>query len=214
MKDLYLIGAGGFSTEIIHLVELIQKNKKKWQSLFLLDETIEPITKELRGIKVVGGLEVIREIDYEIDVVVTINNTIARKRIIESLQPNANINFPNLVSPYTIIDEENLNIGCGNIIMHYIILSTHLHIGNFNTFNSYTGIGHDCKIGDFNSFGPRVAISGNVIIGDLNDFGVNSTVLQKKTIGCNNQIWLNTSITKNIKNDGVYFGIPAKKVQL
>ena len=211
MKDLYLIGAGGFSTEILHLVELIQEKSKRWNQVFFIDETMEPFSKELRGVKVVGGLEVIEKTEAEIDVVITINNTVAIKRIVETLKINSNIQFPNIYSPYAIIDEKYLQIGEGNIVMHFCILSTHLTIGNFNTFNSYAGVGHDCIIGDYNSFGPRVAISGKVNIGNVNDFGVNSTVLDKKTIGNNNNIWMNTSIMKNIKSDGTYFGIPGKK---
>lgn len=214
MKDLFLIGAGGFCSEVLHLIELIEEREKKWNAIYLIDDTIERFSKELRGYTVIGGLETIIKTNKEIDVVITINDTNARKRIVESLEKNNHVNFPNLISPLSLIDSKYLNIGYGNIIMHYVILSTQLEIGNFNSFNSYTGIGHDTRIGNFNSFGPRVAISGNVQIGNLNDFGVNSTVLQKKKIGNNNQIWLNTSILKSITDNNIYFGIPGKKVYL
>ena len=72
MKDLYLIGAGGFSTEILHLVELIQEKSKRWNQVFFIDETMEPFSKELRGVKVVGGLEVIEKTEAEIDVVIVV----------------------------------------------------------------------------------------------------------------------------------------------
>lgn len=214
MKDLYLIGAGGFSTEILHLVEIIQKEKKQWNQIFFIDDDSEIHNTELRGVKVLGGLEVVAAIDREIDVVITINNVNTRESIVNTLKANHNISFPNLFSPYAIIDHDYLKIGEGNVIMHYVILSTHLEIGNFNIFNSYAGVGHDCKIGDINSFGPRVAISGAVTIGRMNDFGVNSTVLQNKNIGNNNNIWMNTSIMRNLKDGNTYFGIPAKKVNL
>lgn len=214
MKDLFLIGAGGFSTEILHMVEIIQKENKQWHKIFFIDDNPKIHSTEIRGIKVLGGLDVVETIDYEIDVVISINNVVIREVIIHKLQENLKINFPNLISPYAILDSDYLNIGVGNIIMPFVILSTHLEIGNFNIFNSYAGIGHDCKIGDINSFGPRVAVSGNVEIGRMNDFGVNSTILQNKKIGNNNYIWMNTSIMRNIKNDGKYFGIPAKKIEL
>lgn len=214
MKDLFLIGAGGFSTEVLHMVEIIQKENKQWRNIFFIDDNSEIHNTELRGINVLGGVDLLEAVDYEVDVVITINNVVIREVIINKLKRNLKINFPNLISPHAIVDTEYLKIGVGNIIMHFVILSTHLEIGNFNIFNSYAGIGHDCKIGDINSFGPRVAVSGNVEIGRMNDFGVNSTVLQNKTIGNNNYIWMNTSIMRNIKNDGKYFGIPAKKIEL
>lgn len=214
MKDLYLIGAGGFSTEILHLIELIQNENRRWKQIFFIDDNCTLHHQEIRGVKVVGGLDKICDVNYDIDVAITINNVMARKVVLNALQDNPCIHFPNLFSPYSIIDQEYLKIGEGNIIMHYVTLSTHLQIGHFNIFNSYTGIGHDCKIGDLNSFGPRVAISGAVTIGRLNDFGVNSTVLQNKTIGNGNSIWMNTSIMRNLKDGNTYFGIPAKKINL
>ena len=185
MKDLYLIGAGGFSTEILHLVEMIQKEKKQWNQVFFIDDNPKIHNTELRTVKILAGLEFFETVDFEVDVVITINNVKTREVIINKLKANQKINFPNLFSPFAIVDYDYLKIGEGNIIMHYVILSTQLEIGNFNIFNSYTGIGHDCKIEDINSFGPRVAISGAVSIGSMNDFGVNSTVLQNKNIGNN-----------------------------
>lgn len=214
MKDLYLFGAGGFSTEILHLVELIQREEKKWNQIYFIDENINLKNTEIRGVKVIGGIEELINIEYEVDLVITINNVNFREKIVNELMNNSNISFPNLISPYSLIDNEYLEIGIGNIIMHYVIISTNLKIGNFNIFNSYTGIGHDCEIDNFNSFGPRVAISGNVKIGRMNDFGVNSTVLQNLKIGNNNNIWMNTSIMKNIYNNNTYFGIPGKKIPL
>lgn len=214
MRDLYLIGAGGFSTEILHLVELIQKDKKHWKQVFFIDDNVEIHHAEVRGVKVIGGLSVILELNYDVDVVITINNVNIRESIVKTLKINPKLHFPNLFSPYAIIDHDYLKIGEGNIIMHYSILSTNLEIGDFNIFNSYTGIGHDCKIGNVNSFGPRVAVSGAVTIGEKNDFGVNSTVLQNLTIGNSNSIWMNTSIMKSVKDNNTYFGIPAKKVNL
>lgn len=214
MKDLYLIGAGGFSTEILHLVELIQKESKRWNRIFFIDDNEEIHHTEVRGIQVLGGLDAVQNIGHEVDVAITINNVDTRNSIVKALRKNPGIRFPNLFSPYAIIDHDYLEIGEGNIIMHYVILSTHLEIGDFNIFNSYAGIGHDCKIGNLNSFGPRVAVSGAVTIGEMNDFGVNATVLQNKRIGNHNNIWMNTSIMKNIKDHSTYFGIPGKKVNL
>jgi sugar O-acyltransferase (sialic acid O-acetyltransferase NeuD family) len=214
MKDLYLIGGGGFASEVLFVIERISKIEKKWKSIFIVDDVKENGDK-VREYQVVGNIDYLHQLKEDIDVIITINDPEPRKNIIETLKAKKkNVNFPNIFDTTSIVDEKYLTIGEGNIIMHYVILSTKLVIGNFNIFNSYTGIGHDSVMGDYNSFNPRVAISGKVIINDLNSFGVNSTVLQNKKIGSRNQIWLNTTIVKNLKDDGTYFGIPAKKVEV
>lgn len=213
MKDLYLIGGGGFATEVLFVIERINKIKKKWSSIFIIDDNIK-IDKKIRDYEVKGNVDYLSNLDEDIDVVITINNPEIRKEIVEKLKTNKNISFPNIFDPTSIVDKEHLTIGEGNVIMHYVILSTQLVIGNFNIFNSFSGIGHDSVMGDYNTFNPRVAISGKVVMNDLNSFGVNSTVLQNKKIGSRNQVWLNTTIVKNLKDGGTYFGIPAKKVDV
>lgn len=214
MKNLYVIGGGGFATEVLFVIERMNITKKKWLNIYVIDDNIEPGTK-IREYEIVGDLNYLLTLKVDIDVVISINNTSIRKQIIEKISKNRkNVFFPNIIDKTSIIDEKYLQIGEGNIIMHFVVLSTNLILGNFNIFNSYTGIGHDTIIGDFNTFNPRVAISGNVVMKDLNNFGVNSTVLQNKKIGSDNQIWMNSSIVKNIKDCEKYFGIPAKKIDL
>lgn len=213
MKDLYLIGGGGFATEVLFVIERINKIEKKWSSIFIIDDNIK-IDEKIRDYEVKGNVDYLSNLDEDIDVVITINNPEIRKEIVEKLKANKNISFPNIFDTTCIIDEEHLTIGEGNVIMHYVILSTQLVIGNFNIFNSFAGLGHDSVMGDYNTFNPRVAISGKVVMNDLNSFGVNSTVLQNKKIGSRNQVWLNTTVVKNLKDGGTYFGIPAKKVDV
>jgi sugar O-acyltransferase (sialic acid O-acetyltransferase NeuD family) len=214
MKDLYLIGGGGFATEVLYVIERINDLENRWSSIFIIDDNID-VHSKIRNYEVKGNLQYLLSIHHEVDIVITINNPEIRKEIVQFLKKEKNnFHFPNIFDSSSIVDNESIVIGEGNVIMHYVILSTQLQIGNFNVFNSYAGIGHDSLVGDFNTFNPRVAISGNVIIGNLNSFGVNSTVLQNKRIGSHNNIWLNSAIVKNIKDNGTYFGVPAKKVEL
>ncbi|SHM94114.1 PglD-related sugar-binding protein [Flavobacterium xinjiangense] len=214
MRSLYIIGGGGFATEVLFVIERMSIIKKEWRNIYVIDDNIEK-GKKVREYEIVGDVDYLLTLDDDIDVVVTINDTSIRKQIVNKILRNKkNVYFPNIIDTTSIIDEKYLQIGNGNIIMHFVVLSTNLILGDFNIFNSYTGVGHDTIMGDFNTFNPRVAISGNVVMKDLNNFGVNSTVLQNKKIGSDNQIWMNSSIVKNLKDGGKYFGVPAKKISL
>jgi acetyltransferase-like isoleucine patch superfamily enzyme len=74
-------------------------------------------------------------------------------------------------------------------------------------------VGHDSIIGNQNVFNPSTNISGNNKIGDGNLFGVGSISLENMEIGDNNVIGASALLTKNINNDGVYVGIPAKMIK-
>ncbi|MEP0479848.1 MAG: serine acetyltransferase, partial [Nonlabens sp.] len=121
--------------------------------------------------------------------------------------------YPNLIHPKVNIEYGTI-IGTGNVIANGTILSCEIRIGNFNFFNSMCAVGHDTMIGDFNCFMPRVQISGDVILGNFNTFSMGSSIIQGKKMGDYNTILANTLLTKSIKNNRKYFGIPAKRLDL
>ena len=217
MKDLYIIGAGGFAMEILFLIDRFYK--KKWKNIYIIDDNSDKIGSKIRNVEVVSNVNDFiakcrKEASIERDVLVTINNSSVRKNIINLfIEEKININFPNLVDGTLIFDEEYSKIGKGNIIMDFVGITGNVNIGDFNIIGARTGIGHDSLIGNFNTFSPRVSISGNVTIGNCNSFGLNSAILQNKSIGDNNDIWSYTMLLKNIKNNCTYFGMPAKRIQ-
>jgi sugar O-acyltransferase (sialic acid O-acetyltransferase NeuD family) len=218
MKDLYIIGAGGFTIEILFLIDRFYKNC--WNNIYIIDDDLEKIGSKIRNVNVVSNIKdfIVKcknERGIEKDVLITINNSKIRNHIVEMfIEEKLKINFPNIIDKTAIIDEEFIEIGKGNIITDFVGITGNVCIGDFNVFGARTGIGHGSKIGDFNTFSPRVSISGHVTIGSGNSFGLNSAVLQNKSIGDNNDIWSYTMILKNIKNSCTYFGMPAKKIQI
>jgi sugar O-acyltransferase (sialic acid O-acetyltransferase NeuD family) len=218
MKDLYIIGAGGFTMEVLFLIDRFYKNK--WKNIYIIDDNSDKIGSKIRNVYVISNVNdfIIKcknEVNIERDVLIVINNPRVRKNIVDLLlEGKIKINFPNLIDGTLIFDEEYSKMGKGNIIMDFVGITGNVNIGDFNIFGARSGIGHDSTIGNFNTFSPRVSISGNVKIGNCNAFGLNSAILQNKSIGDNNDIWSYTMILKNIKNNCTYFGMPARKIQI
>ena len=212
------MGAGGFTMEVLFLIDRFYKNK--WDNIYIIDDNSDKIGTKIRNVDVVSTINdfIVKcknDVSTEKDVLIAINNPKIRNTIVDLfLGEKIKINFPNLVDGTIIFDEEYSKMGKGNIIMDYVGITGNVTIGDFNIIGARTGIGHDSSIGNFNTFSPRVSISGNVIIGNCNTFGLNSAILQNKSIGNNNDIWSYTMILKNIKNDCTYFGMPAKKIQI
>ena len=218
MNDLYIIGAGGFSIEVLFLIDRFYKNV--WPNIYIVDDNEEKIGLKVRDIDVVCNItdfifKCENEKETKHDVIVTIGDPKIRRRIINMLvEKKININFPSLMDDTVIFDEKYSSIGKGNIIMDLVSITGNSIIGDFNLIGGRTGIGHHTTIGDFNTFSPRVTILGNVVIGNGNTFGLNSAVLQNKSVGSNNDIWSYTMILKNIKDNRTYFGMPAKRIQI
>lgn len=218
MKDLYIIGGGGFTIEVLFLIDRFYKNL--WNDIHIIDDDVEKMGSSIRGVFVVSTIsDFIQKCksdpNVERDVLITINNPAIREGIVEKiLEEKINICFPNIIDKTVVIDEQYSTIGRGNIIMDFVGITGNVTIGDFNVIGARTGIGHDSSIGDYNTFSPRVSVSGCVSIGNCNSFGLNSAILQNKKMGDNNTIWSYTMILKNIKNNCTYFGMPAKKIQI
>lgn len=77
-----------------------------------------------------------------------------------------------------------------------------------------TLIGHGCKIGKFVHFANGVKLGGSVVISDYNFLGSGSIVSPGiKLLNTDIIIGSGSTVTKNILEEGVYVGSPAKRIK-
>lgn len=121
-----------------------------------------------------------------------------------------NLVFPNLIHPSVSLQRETLNIGIGNVITSGVRLTTNIKIGNFNLFNLNSTVGHDVVIGDFCVINPLATISGSVKIEDDVLVGTGANVLQNITLKARSTVGAGALASKEVPEDTVVVGIPAK----
>lgn len=210
MKDIAIFGAGGFGREIACLINRINKVENRWNFIGFFDDNESLWGSENEYGKVLGGSQQIKEWVTPLDVTIAVGSPRALKAIREKLN-NSNISFPNIIDPtFEIIDENNYEIGEGNIIQRHSSISIHVKIGNFNVFNGSDALGHDVEIGDYNVIMPSVRVSGEVKIGNSNLLGVGSIVIQQMRIADNITLAPGSVLMTKAKKEGIYMGIPAK----
>ena len=214
MKDIAIFGAGGFGREVACLIKRINNQKPTWNFIGFFDDN-----EALKGTRneygeVLGGMSELNSWNKELSVAVGIGLPKGVYEVIRRIS-NHHIDFPNLIDPTVIIaDEDNYELGKGNVFAANCMISIAVKVGDFNTFNNNTVLGHDDEIGSFNSFMPNVNVSGGVMIGDKNFLGVKSSVLQYLKIGNEVTVGGNSLIIRNTKDGYLYMGIPAKKIEL
>lgn len=212
MKKIAIFGAGGYGREIACLIKRINSVEPTWNFIgfFDDDETLKGANNKYG--KVLGGIELLNKWKTNLSVVIAIGSPNAVKTITERFT-NSFLDFPNLIDPTVeFMDRTNFRIGKGNIMCLNCAISCNVEIGDFNLFNVGVGIGHDATIGSYNVIMPNVNISGGVTIGNSNLFGVKSTILQNLKVSNNVKIGASSLIIRNARNDGLYFGIPASRM--
>lgn len=216
MKDIAIYGAGGFGREIACLIRLINESlvEPKWNLIGFFDdnEALAGTTNEYGY--VLGDMNSLNNWDKPIDIAIAVGNPQVVRKIAERIN-NPLVDFPNIIAPsVTWLDKSNARIGKGNIICSGCLISCNVTIGNFNLFNGFIPIGHDSSIGNYNVIMPSCNISGGVVIGDCNFMGVKSVVLQYLKIGNNIKLSTGSVLMRNAKDNYLYAGIPALKIDM
>lgn len=215
MNRIVIVGAGGFGKEIALCIEDINKaGTEAWDLCGFYDDGLPQDENVFDTYHILGNVNDLAGHKERLAVIISINNPATREKVAGKLMSNANLYFPNIIHPSAVTYLKDGDMGIGNLIFLFCVISFDVKMGDFNMINSYSGIGHDARIGNFNSFNPRVAISGGVQIGNANEFGMNSGVVQYKKIGSNNVIGANALMLRSGKDNTLYFGVPAVKVKL
>lgn len=84
-------------------------------------------------------------------------------------------------------------------------------IEQFPQNNMFLNIMHDSQIGKYTTVAPNAVVLGRVKISELCYIGSNSTILPEKKIGMKSIIGAGAVVTKDVKEEAIVIGVPARK---
>jgi sugar O-acyltransferase (sialic acid O-acetyltransferase NeuD family) len=207
MKEIYVIGASGFASEITEYIK--SNNEYKIVGYFDINRCdYENYKFEAPFL----GNENDFNFNNSDNVVIAIANWKLRENIYTNLKLKG-VLFPNIIHNSAFIST-NLEIKEGAILCPFVTLTSNISIGiNFHA-NIYSYIAHDCIIGNNVTFAPSVKCNGNVIIEDNVYIGTGVVIHQGKPnkplkIGKGAIIAAGSVVTKSIPAGMTVFGNPA-----
>lgn len=86
-------------------------------------------------------------------------------------------------------------------------------IGDDNLVMNYVNIGHNVKIGNHNEIGVGSIIAGWAEIGNKNKIKLSVCVRNRKIVGDNCLIGMGAVVVKNVDDNTVVYGNPAKPIE-
>lgn len=211
-NKLLIYGAGGAGREIAFALSLEKSSNCNWEVIGFIDDTEELKGKIINDIPVLGGFDYLKNFSGNLAVTI-FDYPEKRKEIISKIKKiNNKINFPNIISSYSILSKF-IEWGEGCIVQLNNIITIDVKIGNFVFINCKTAIGHDVIIGDFTTIYVRVFIGGGVVIGERCLIGSGATILPRVKIGDGSIIGAGSLVNKDIPPKVVAAGVPAKIIR-
>ena len=209
-KKIVLIGGGGHCKVVISILKKLDN--------FEIAGIVDNYKSEdfISGIKIIGTDDDLRD-TYKSGIyyaLITVGSTKdnAKRYTLFNMAKEIGYKFPVIISPEAIVDE-SVRIDEGTVIMPGSIINIDSSIGKNCIVNTGAIIEHDCKIGNYCHIAPGVHISGVVNIGELSFIGIGATIIQGIKIGKNVTIGAGSVVIKDIPDNVIAVGNPAKIIK-
>lgn len=209
MKKIAIIGASGFGKEIAFLIERLSE----WEIIGFYDDNVEQYNDTVYGYKILGNITELSMVTTDLSVVCAIGKPKVRKKIIDKIQNNKNLSFPNIIDSTAIVGK-SVELGMGNIICANAVLTVDIKIDDFNIINLSSTIGHDVTLNSFNTLYPTVNVSGNVTSENYVEFGTGTQVIQGLRIAEGAIIGAGSVVVRDIERYTTSVGVPAKTIKI
>lgn len=209
MKDIVIIGAGGFGREVAWLIEDINKANKEWNIIGFVDDNERIQGTDVNGYLVIGTIEWLTK--RSLYVVNAIGDPIVKRKVMDRLEGSSN-QYPVLIHP-SVIYSETVSFGEGSIVCAGNIITVNIEIGKHVTINVDCTIGHDVVIGDYSTLLPSVNVSGYVKMEECVNVGTGTAIIQGLSIGKNTVVGAGSVVIKDLPENCTAVGAPAKPIK-
>ncbi len=206
MKEIYVYGCGGVGKELAEYL----LSSDEYQLMGFIDDN--PSIDNCMGVPCKTLVDICKNRkNEEISVIISIGEPSIRETISRLLAENGikevTLDIPNqLNSRFTFVGE-------GTLIHYNSYISVNTHIGKSCMINKFVLVGHDCNIGDYCVLSPKVTLGGNVNIGENTFIGTGALVRNGIKIGNNAIVGMGAVVVKDVEDDAVVVGNPAKFIR-
>lgn len=200
MNAAYILGAGGHGKVVL---STLRSAGIAVQGFF--DEAPDLAGKIICGLPVFGNFDAFEDRHHS-NAVIAVGNGAHRRMI---------------ASRFTFVTwivaehsrawvDSTASVGDGSVVCAGAVIQPDTMIGVHCIINTGATVDHECRIGSFCHICPGVHLGGNVTVGEGSWIGIGSQVIQGVTIGQNVLIGAGSTVIRDIPDNAVAMGSPAR----
>ena len=196
MRDLFIVGAGGFGREAVWTVERINAAaaEPQWNVIGFADDDPAKAEGNFEGYPMLGSVAKASKDNPGASVFIAIGDNAVRRRLYAQLRGH---DFPALIDPSAQVSPTT-EFRHGTFIAVEAVVSVGTDIGKFVIISSRAGVGHDTVVGDFANLAPGVSLSGHTKVGEDVFMGANSCTAPGVSVGCGATVACGTPVLRDV----------------
>lgn len=207
---MLIIGAKGFAREVL---EILAQNQILGDVCFYDDINDDVPDLLFDEFKILKSIDQAQHLFQTKDNRFTlgIGNPVFRHSLYEKFFNIGGV-FSSTISPFAHIGKYGNEIGDGVNIMTGTVITSNVIVSKGVLINLNCTVGHDTYIGEFTEISPGANISGNCYIGEFCSIGSSAVILPHIRLGRNVTVGAGAVVNRNVEDDAVVVGIPAKEL--
>lgn len=211
MRDVVIIGAGGFGREVLDVFDAVNARKEEYNVLgFIIDAKYGQLGTIINDKPILGGFDWLERHSH-VSAICAVGAPELRRKLVMRAEA-LGIAFCSVIHPNAILTRW-ITIGAGTVITAGCILTNQITIGNHVHLNLDCTLGHDVKIHDYVTLSPGVHVSGNVMLNTGCYVGTGANILEQKSVGEWSVVGAGSTITKDVPANATVVGVPGKVIK-
>lgn len=212
MKDNIVIIGGG---ELAHVIIDIIKKLEKYNIIGYTDLVDKG---SILGVNYLGTDDILDSILDKnpnckaVIAIGLIKISYLRNKVYEFLK-DLGFELPIIISKNAIL-QEDVRIGEGTCVLDNALINADTKIGKCCIVGPGAIVEHHCTVGDFVTFATGSIFAAGSTIGDNSILSIGAIVVSHKNICSNCFIGAGSVAINDIKIEGTYFGLPARRINL
>jgi sugar O-acyltransferase (sialic acid O-acetyltransferase NeuD family) len=212
MKELIIIGAGGFGREVLQYALDMKASSEsiKWNIAGFIDDNLSALDGYECEYEVLGKIS-----DHKISpnnvYLCAIGNPLIKMKICQDFLSRG-AQFINIIHPTAQIGR-TCKFGVGNVFCPYSVITTDVTIGDFVFINLHSSCGHDAVIQSGCTLSSYCDITGYVKLEQGVFLGSHASVCPSVNVGSYAKIGAGATVISDIPPNCTAVGVPAKVVK-